>query len=109
MLNWWTASLLSNACIIFVEYANRNAAGGWTTALPYTVIPIIMAQYCLFLTFNGAPHWLAAWMVFTVGNSIMRVAAISTWAPGEVTDWRLVVAGVVGMITFALVTKEGLK
>jgi hypothetical protein len=106
---WWVASsILSNVCIIATEYYNRAAVGGWETALPKTAPLILIAQFCLFYSFNTAPHWLVAWMVFTVGNSIMRVGAVRFFFAGEVASWVTVCLGAATMLVGALVLKRGL-
>lgn len=107
---WYiAASLLSNVCIIWIEHVNRGAVGGWVSALPQTWLPIIMAQWCLFHAFNGAPHWLTAWLVFVIGNSIMRVAAVNLSAGHEVTSWNLVLLGIAVVLGGSLIVKEGLR
>ena len=111
MLTWWVAAVLANIAIIASEYIHRSVPPGspWVQILPYAFPVYIIGQFFLFRCFSGAPHWLTAWMVFTVGNSIMRIMAVSTYAPGEVTDWRRVILGVAGMIGCAFFVKGGLK
>lgn len=106
---WWVASLVSNLAIIATEYINRSARGSWLEVLPQTVPLIVLAQYCLFVNFNGAPHWMTAWAVFAVGNSIMRVAAVQTLAPGEISSWPHALSGILVMIVGAFLVKSGLK
>lgn len=106
---WIVASLVSNAAIIATEYLNRTATGTWATVLPKTFPLIVIAQYCLFKAFNGAPHWLIAWGVFTIGNSVMRIGAVATFVPGEVTSWARAIIGVGIMMVGALLIKSGLK
>lgn len=105
---WWVASLISNVAIIFTEYTNRSADGGWESALPRTILPIVLAQWCLFHSFNGAPHWFAAWAFFTVGNSIMRVGAVYFFG-GSVGSWTHITLGVTVMVGGAFLMKEGLR
>lgn len=108
---WWAAATVANVAIITSEYIHRSVPAGtsWSKIMPWALPVYIVGQFFLFKCFSGAPHWLTAWMVFTVGNSIMRVAAVSTWAPGEVDDWRRVVIGTAGMILCAFYVKGGLK
>lgn len=108
MLPWYLASLIANVAIIATEYLNRNATGGWTSVLPQTAPLIIVAQWCLFLAFNGAPHWLMAWAVFTIGNSLMRVATVGLTA-GEIASYPHVLLGIVIMVGGAFLLKEGLS
>lgn len=108
-MTWWMASLGSNVAIIATEYLNRNAVGGWASVLPQTAPLIFVAQFCLFRAFNGAPHWLMAWAVFSIGNAIMRVAAVGFFNPGEVSSWPSVFVGTLIMVGGAFVLKGGLR
>lgn len=108
-LPWWVASLVSNVAIIFIEYTNRQADDGWMSVLPQTAIPIIIAQWCLFHGFGGAPHWMIAWVFFALGNSVMRVAAIHFLSIGEIGSWPVTLSGVTIMMIGAFVVKEGLR
>lgn len=106
--SWWVASIIANVAIIYIEYVNRATSGGWTEALPLTVGPIILAQFMLFLAFNGAPHWLAGWGFFTIGNSIMRIIAVYFFA-SAVGSWSFVSLGIATMLAGGLILKLGLK
>ncbi len=106
---WYVASLLSNVCIMYVEYMNRGAAGTFWQTLPYTAVPIVLAQWCLFHTWNNAPHWMVAWVVFAIGSSIMRVGAVYLGAGDEISQWPHVLLGVTVMLAGALLVKEGLR
>jgi hypothetical protein len=101
--------MLSNVCIIFVEYVNRGATGTFWQTLPYIGLPILAAQWCLFQSWNGAPHWMLAWVVFVIGNSIMRVIAVYLGAGDEISQWPHVLLGVTVMLAGALLVKEGLQ
>lgn len=106
---WILASVLANACIIAVEYLNH--AGGYASfgaALLRTWPLILVAQWGLFVAFSSSPHWMAAWAVFTVGNSLMRVAAVSAKG-GEITSYPHILLGVAVMIAGSMVIKEGLS
>lgn len=105
---WWVASLISNAAIIATEYLNRHHDGSWLEVLPKTLPLIILAQFCLFRAFNGAPHWMIAWAFFTVGNSFMRVGAVYLLAGQGVASWPNVGVGVSIMILGGFVIKRGL-
>lgn len=106
-MTWWAASLISNACIMAIEYMNRQAQGGWLEVLPQTAPFIILAQFCLFRAFNDAPHWMVAWLVFALGNNTMRVTLV--YATGQpIASWPLILAGVAGMIASSYVLKQGL-
>ena len=107
---WWVvASLASNVAIIATEYLNRHAPGGWTSVLPQTLPLIIAAQFCLFVLFKGAPHWMIAWLVFAVGNSAMRVGAVYFFAGHEVRNWAFVLIGTAVILAGAFTLKAGLR
>ena len=107
---WWACSLLSNAAIIGVEYLNRYSGGGsWLAALRFTWPLIILAQWCLWRSWSAAPHWLTAWMVFTVGNSVVRVLAVGIFGAGEVAAWHRVVLGIATMMAGSFILKGGLR
>jgi len=104
---WWVASLSANAAIIGVEYFNRTATDGLVSVLPVTLPLIVVAQVCLFHSFNGAPTWLWAWGFFTVGNSLLRVGVVA-WLGHEIpANWTYVAVGIVGMFLSAYVLKQG--
>ena len=105
---WWIASLISNVAIIFIEYVNRTTDGGITSALPRTILPILLAQWCLFHAFHGAPHWFLAWAFFAVGNSFMRVGVVYLFG-GPVGSWAHVTLGITVMLGGAFLVKEGLR
>ena len=109
LLPWYTWLLISNVCIIAIEYMNRTAIGGWSSVLPQTAPLIIVAQFCLFAGFNGSPHWLSAWVVFSIGNSIMRIGSVNVLSGHEVTSWVYILAGVGSMLGGALLVKMGLR
>lgn len=108
-MTWWMASLLSNVAIIMVEYINRTATGGFISVLPKTFLLIILAQFCLFRAFNGAPHWMIAWVVFAVGNSLMRVVSVNFMAGHEVANWYYTGGGCAVMMAGAYLVKSGMR
>lgn len=69
---WWMISLISNFAIITTEYLNRTEPTQYE-ALKKTFILIVIAQTCLYYSYNGAPSLMMAWVVFTIGNSVMRL------------------------------------
>ena len=78
------------------------------SVLPRTAPLIVLAQYCLFRSFNEAPHWLMAWAVFTVGNSIMRVSVVRFFG-ADVSNWPYAIAGISVMMGGAFLVKESLR
>lgn len=106
-MTWVLYSLLANACIMWVEYANRHLAGDtFMTALKFTLLPIIVAQFGLYKAFNGAPHLLAAWLVFSIGNTAMRLGMVHFLTREGFAWWGTL--GAAGMIASAWVVKEAL-
>ena len=108
-MTWWIASLISNLAIICTEYLNRTGDGGWVSVLPRTVPLIIVAQFCLFRAFNGAPNWMVAWMVFSIGNAIMRVVAVNFMAGHEVGNWYYALTGIGVMMAGGFLVKNGMN
>ena len=106
-LPWWAASILSNVAIMYVEHTNRGATGGWLSVLPLTFIPIVVAQFCLFRAFNGAPHWLYAWAVFAVGNAVMRLGLVKVLGE-QVGSWPLALAAVTIIMLGSVLMKTAL-
>ena len=107
---WWVvASLLSNVAIIATEYINRHAPGGWLTILPQTLPLIIAAQFCLFVTFKGAPHWMAAWLVFALGNTFARVGTVYFLSNHEIKSWPIMLLGIATVLAGSFFVKSGLK
>lgn len=110
-MTWWAYSLLSNVAIMVSEYLHRSVPAGspWIELLPKVGLVYIVAQFCLFKSYSGAPNWFTAWMVFSIGNSLMRVVAVHLFANGEVTSWSNVSMGIAVMMAGAFLLKEGLK
>lgn len=107
---WWAASLLANACIMGVEYFNHAGGfGSWGQTLIRTAPLIIVAQWGLYHSFSGATHWLMAWAFFSIGNAIMRVAAVTLLQGNQIGSLAHVMIGVAVMILGSLVLKEGLS
>ncbi len=107
-MSWWVASLISNVCIIVIEYLNREADGTFWDVLPRTALPIGIAQFCLFQSFNGAPHWMMAWVVFILGNATMRVVMVQVTGQ-PISSWSLILAGVAIILGGSFVLKQGLN
>lgn len=73
---WWiVASLLANVAIMAVEFLNRTQPS-LGEALWRTWPLIVLAQVGLYFAWHHAPHMMMAWVVFAVGNSLMRVAVV---------------------------------
>ncbi len=110
-MTWVLWSLVANACIMFVEYTNRHTGTGtWLSVLPYTIGPIIVAQFGLYKAFSGAPHLMVAWLAFTLGNSVMRVSMVGFTGSttGEHYHWAIM-PGIALMMAGAFIVKESLR
>jgi uncharacterized membrane protein HdeD (DUF308 family) len=92
-----------------VEFINRTTPGGWLHALPRSALLIVVAQWCLYRCWNGAPHWMIAWVLFALVNSIMRVALVYFVSGENVNNWWHVLAGVATMLLGSFLIKEGLS
>lgn len=103
---WILYSIIANITIIYIEWSYRTSYhGNFVDGLPYMIVPILVAQFCLFNLFKGAPHYMIAWIVFTVGNSILRVTS-NHYILKEDLSWVGFV-GVGTIILGALLVKEG--
>jgi drug/metabolite transporter (DMT)-like permease len=104
---WVLYSLMANACIQFVEYTNRTGTADTFAGTLWRTWPfILLAQWGLFETWRHAPHFLAAWLVFTLGNSACRLL-VSKYVVGETFAWWGL-AGVACMMGGAFIVKEAL-
>jgi hypothetical protein len=92
---WWAWSLLSNVCVTAVECLNHGAGRGssWIEVLPKTGPFILLMQYCLYRAWSGGDHLLMVWVVFALGNAIMRVAAVRLLFHTEIGSWPLITLG----------------
>ena len=99
---WWIASLVANVSIITTEYINRTQPD-LLSALSRTWPLIVVAQACLFFSYNGAPSLLMAWIVFTVGNSVIRLTMAGT-VLGETfhVQWAVVGAILMALASFCI-------
>jgi hypothetical protein len=107
---WWVAGLLANIAICGVEYFNRTrgaGGGGWLTVLPFTFPFIVLGQWALYRSWNGAPTMMVAWMYFTLGNNVIRLAS-SYWLVGERFGWQVPV-GCAVMFAGSWLVKAGMK
>jgi len=110
MYHWVFASLLSNICIMGVEYLNHAGGyGSWAQTLLRTGPLIIVAQWGLYHAFSHSKHWLTAWAVFTIGNAVMRAASVAFFAGNQVGSWGHVLIGIAVMIGGSLLLKGGLR
>lgn len=103
---WVLFSLMANVSVQFVEYLNRSGSAGFFRTLVVTGPFIVLAQWGLYESWRNAPHFLAAWLVFTVGNAVARLA-VSRYVLGETYNWYAAV-GVAMIMAGALVTKSAL-
>lgn len=103
---WWiAASVVANVAIIITEYLNRSTAG-LGNALMHTWPFILTAQVCLYFAWRTAPSLLLVWAVFTLGNSIMRIAMVGLWLH-EPLKWTWIVLGISLMFVGSYAIKMG--
>lgn len=93
LLPWWAVSLISNVAIIATEYLNRTSPTLWA-AWSRTWPLILVAQAGLWFSYRHAPTLMVAWVVFTTGNSAIRLLMAAT-VLGEPfrPQWALLGAG----------------
>jgi hemolysin-activating ACP:hemolysin acyltransferase len=75
--------------------------------LPYTLPFIIIGQWGLYRSWNGAPTMMMAWAYFTFGNTAIRILS-SYLMVRETFDWRVPV-GCAVMIAGSMLIKTGMK
>lgn len=112
-MSWWISSLLSNVVIIYSEYIHRSVPAGTSWFMILSTTPVlllyILGQFFLFKSFSGAPHWLTASVVFSLGNAGIRIVAVHGMAGHEVTSWARVLIGTAAMLGGAIYLKGGLR
>ena len=104
-MNWILASLMANVCIAVVELINRSGNyGSFASTLRYSFIFILIAQFGLYRSWSTAPSMLMAWLVFTVGNNVLRLIS-NHYFVGEPVNWRQI-AIVCAMFGCAIAMKK---
>ncbi len=81
------------------------------------VADIALELYMWLIIISAVLSWLVAFnvvntrnqLVFTIGNSIMRVAAVQVLGFGEIGNWPYVMGGIGVMVGGALLVKTGLS
>lgn len=99
--------MIANLLIVHIEYQNHTASGGWLSVLPKTAIPTVVSAFFLFHAFNGATHWLFAWLMFAVGMMGLRLVLIYAWEGHQVERWDYVTMGVLLVLVGALLIRRG--
>lgn len=102
---WILALMLSNVTIAMIETMNRQAAGNFLQQIWQTGPLILVAQFGLFIGFRDAPTMMMGWAVFTVGNSLVRLANVQ-FVVGEPLSLMTLV-GVAVMIVGGMLVKVG--
>lgn len=100
-MSWIAWLVLANASIMGIEYVYRVGAFlSFWHALPWLLIPILIAQYSLFDGFRSAPTLFVAGAVFTLIGLIFR--ATNTLILGEPLGvWQLVGIILMGLAVVA--------
>jgi hypothetical protein len=75
-LPWWVASLLGNLAILRVEFLNRSNPGDLFGTLALSWPWVILGQVCLFYSYSRAPSLLAAWIMFSGANALLRLLVV---------------------------------
>ena len=83
---WWVWGVGANIAIGLVEAMNRTSDDTYMVTLTRTAPLILLAQWGLFRAYNGAPTLMAAWCIFTLGNTIVRLT-MTTWLVNEPLSW----------------------
>lgn len=76
-MHWILWSLIANAAIIWIEHIYRFQVPSFWQALPMVLPLVFISQWGLFHVFNSPKHWLMAWVVFTLGNTVMRLVVVA--------------------------------
>lgn len=106
MIPWWIfASLLANVSLISVEYFYRSQAD-FAAAMSRAWPLIVLGQVGLYFAWHNAPHLLVAWAIFSIGNSLIRLAMV-TFILGEPTKIPWALAGISLMFVGGYVVKMG--
>ena len=95
-LPWWVWGIVANIGIAVTEYLNRTGKfGSFLEALPYTALPIVIAQMGLLYAWRGAPSLMIAWVAFTTGNSVLRIINARVFVAEPLTVWAYVGVGTI--------------
>lgn len=73
---WWAASLLGNVCILRTEFLNRTHPGDLVATIGLSWPWILLGQVCLFYSYSRAPSLLAAWIMFSGANALLRLLVV---------------------------------
>ena len=99
---WWMSSILANALIMLIEYLNRTGNyANFFEAAKYTGLPIILAQWCLWGAWSGAPSLMVAWGFFFGGNVLIRYCM--TFYIGETPNLMVTVGTLVACAGVAMI------
>jgi len=67
-------ALFANINVLTLEYVYRvGTFNSFVSSVPYTIVPILLAQWALFMLFKTAPTYMLAWAMFAVGNAVLRL------------------------------------
>lgn len=102
---WILWSLLANVSITFLENLYRKGIyPDFLSALPYIIIPILLAQLGLFHSYKLAPSLFMAWVVFFSINTVMRIG--NNVYLGEPINTHIIL-GIVAIMAGAYLIKLG--
>ena len=104
-MKWILWSILANISITFLENTYRKGVHmDFVSALPYVIVPILLAQWGLFNSYRSAHSLFTAWIVFFSINTLMRVG--NNIYLGEPLNVHIVV-GLVAIMVGAYLIKMG--
>lgn len=76
-MHWVAWLLIANGAVAFTEYSYRcGDYDSFWQALPYIILPIMLAQWALFEGFRAAPSLLLAGAIFSLINVAFRVGNV---------------------------------
>ena len=76
-MHWAAWLLVANVAVAFTEYQYRcGDYDSFYTALPYLILPMLLAQWALFEGFRAAPSLLLAGACFSLINVAFRVGNV---------------------------------
>lgn len=105
-MTWWMWSGVANILIMGLEYSYRTKLfDSFLQGLPYMIVPLLIMQFALSMSFKGAPTYMLAWAVLTVGNAVLRVGSNHFFVQ-EHFNW-MIALGVAGMIGCGFLIKYG--
>lgn len=67
--------ILGSVLAVGIEIAVKKTVISWLALLPYTLLPLLILNYCLFRLLRASDSILTAFIVFAVCNIVLRTGA----------------------------------